>query len=216
MSGCGRGQGMTDYLEELLDQLEEEEAGTAARWPEGQAPAWAGVPGCAALWEEELTGHSPCVRQGGRQSGGRRWEYWTLQGKWRPPFFPGRQRYGQLPGGPVPPGNGGTRCLCTRDSRRLRPGLCRSWTHWRRLPGRAGAPRPAGAGGALGTDGGTGAGRSRGGPASARVETGELTTPGRAGRRPWGWSERGEDPAAAVDRAFQRDSRRYDQGFALY
>ena len=45
---------MTDYLEELLDQLEEEEAGTAARWPEGQAPAWAESPGCAALWEEDV------------------------------------------------------------------------------------------------------------------------------------------------------------------
>ena len=98
-----------------------------------------------------------------------------------------------------------------RDSRRLRPGRCRSWTHWKELE------RPALLEQAERLE--RTVGQARGGAAavrSARVETGELTTPGRAGRRPWGWSERGEDPAAAVDRAFQRDSRRYDQGFALY
>ena len=30
---------MTDYLEELLDQLEEEEAGTAAHWMDALGPA---------------------------------------------------------------------------------------------------------------------------------------------------------------------------------
>ena len=46
--------------------------------------------------------------------------------------------------------------------------------------------------------------------------TGGTALSGLAVRQSGGWLERGEDHAAAVDRAFQRDSRRYDQGFALY
>ena len=77
------------------------------------------------------------------------------------------------------------------------------------------AARPAGAGGALGPGGETGAARGHGGPLH-RVVDGRNSSvrPGSpAVRRVAG---AGEDHAAAVDRAFQRDSKRYDQGFALY
>ena len=61
--------------------------------------------------------------------------------------------------------------------------------------------------------------RARRGDATVRApwaEEGRTALSGRTGQRSGGWLERGEDSAAAVDRAFQRDSRRYDQGFALY
>ena len=51
---------MTDYLEELLDQLEEEEADVAAHWPEDLAPTWAEFPGGAEpRGETRTTGRSP-------------------------------------------------------------------------------------------------------------------------------------------------------------
>ena len=205
---------MTDYLEELLDQLEEEEAGTAARWPEGQAPAWAESPGCAALWEEELTGHSPVSD---RAEAVRREALGVLDpsGEMETTFLPGPSEIWAAAWGPVPPE------MAAPDA--YVPGFqeTAAWTvpQLDALEEAAGKElkRPALLEQAERLE--RTVGQARGGAAavrSARVETGELTTPGRAGRRPWGWSERGEDPAAAVDRAFQRDSRRYDQGFALY
>ena len=203
---------MTDYLEELLDQLEEEEAGTAA--PEGQAPAWAESPGCAALWEEELTGHSPVSD---RAEAVRREALGVLDpsGEMETTFLPGPSEIWAAAWGPVPPE------MAAPDA--YVPGFqeTAAWTvpQLDALEEAAGKEleRPALLEQAERLE--RTVGQARGGAAavrSARVETGELTTPGRAGRRPWGWSERGEDPAAAVDRAFQRDSRRYDQGFALY
>ena len=206
---------MTDYLEELLDRLEEEEADVAAHWPEDLAPTWAEFPGGAEPREEtRTTGRSP-VTDLPEAVWTEAWEALEPPEAVESALPPGPPETWTAARGPVPPEKEPTDAhipgsleaaawpspqpdaLEEADGRQSeRPALLE---RAERLGWAVGQAR-------------------RGGTAvrSAGVETGELTTPGRAGRRPWGWSERGEDHAAVVDRAFQRDSRRYDQGFALY
>ena len=89
---------MTDYLEELLDQLEEEEADVAAHWPEDLAPTWAEFPGGAEpRGETRTTGRSPVTALPEAV-----WTEacWNPRRRWSPPSFLGRLRHGQLPGGP--------------------------------------------------------------------------------------------------------------------
>ena len=52
---------MTDYLEELLDQLKEEDTGTAARWLDTLGPALAEPPGGAGLRELEREARRPAA-----------------------------------------------------------------------------------------------------------------------------------------------------------
>lgn len=206
---------MTDYLEELLDQLKEEEADVAAHWPEDLAPTWAEFPGGAEPREEtRTTGRSP-VTALPEAVWTEAWEALESPEAVESALLPGPPETWTVARGPVPPEKEPTDAhipefleaaawpapqpdaLEEADGRKSeRPALLERAERLDR------AVRQA----------------RRGGTAvrSAGVETGELTTPGRAGRRPWGWSERDEDHAAVVDRAFQRDSRRYDQGFALY
>ena len=174
---------MTDYLEELLDQLEEEEADVAAHWPEDLAPTWAEFPGGAEAVESALLPGPP--------------ETWTVA---RGPVPPEKEptdahipEFLEAAAWPAPQPD----ALEEADGRKSeRPALLERAERLDR------AVRQARRGDT--------AVRSTGSPA------GGTALSGLAARQSGGWLERGEDHAAAVDRAFQRDSRRYDQGFALY
>lgn len=206
---------MTDYLEELLDQLEEEEADVAAHWPEDLAPTWAEFPGGAEpRGETRTTGRSPvtalpeavCTEA---------WEALESPEAVESALLPGPPETWTVARGPVPPEKEPTDAhipefleaaawpapqpdaLEEADGRKSeRPALLERAERLDR------AVRQARRGDT--------AVRSTGSPA------GGTALSGLAARQSGGWLERGEDHAAAVDRAFQRDSRRYDQGFALY
>ena len=212
---------MTDYLEELLDQLKEEDTGTAARWLDTLGPALAEPPGGAGLRELEREARRPAALEAAGnpelsalvQAAAQGVlatsedveaflpsdppEDWTAAWSSVPPEGETPEirilGYQEDPDWNVPQLD-----VLTEASREgvERPALLEQAEHldqavertWR---GRAAVRAP-------------------------RVEAGRTALQDWVGRRSGGWPERGEDPAAAVDRAFQRDSRRYDQGFALY
>lgn len=206
---------MTDYLEELLDQLEEEEADVAAHWPEDLAPTWAEFPGGAEpRGETRTTGRSP-VTVLPEAVWTEAWEALESPEAVESALLPGPPETWTVARGPVPPEKEPTDAhipefleaaawpapqpdaLEEADGRKSeRPALLERAERLDR------AVRQARRGDT--------AVRSTGSPA------GGTALSGLAARQSGGWLERGEDHAAAVDRAFQRDSRRYDQGFALY
>ena len=184
---------MTDYLEELLDQLEEEEADVAAHWPEDLAPTWAEFPGGAEpRGVTRTTGRSP-VTALPEAVWTEAWEALESPEAVESALLPGPPETWTVARGPVPPEKEPT------DAHIPEFLEAAAWP----------APQPDALEEADGRKSERPA-RSTGSPA------GGTALSGLAARQSGGWLERGEDHAAAVDRAFQRDSRRYDQGFALY
>lgn len=206
---------MTDYLEELLDLLEEECTDAAAHWPEAFVPTPAASVGGAEPWEETLTtGRSP-VTDLPEAVWTEAWEALDSPEAVESAFPPGPPGTWTAVRGPIPP-------------EKEPPDAC--------IPGSPeGAAWPVPQPDALEEADGKQSerpalleraerlertvGQARRESAAVRfagMPAGGTALPHQAGRRS-GWrSERGEGSAAAVDRAFQRDSRRYDQGFALY
>lgn len=201
---------MTDYLEELLDQLKEEDTDTAARWLDTLGPALAEPPGGAGLRELEREARRPAALVQAEAQGVLATsedvdaflpsdppEDWEAAWSSVPPEGETPEirilGYQEDPDWNVPQLD-----VLTEASREgvERPALLEQAEHLDQAVERT----------------------WRGGAAvrAPRVEAGRTALQDWVGRRSGGWPERGEDPAAAVDRAFQRDSRRYDQGFALY
>ena len=212
---------MTDYLEELLDQLKEEDTGTAARWLDTLGPALAEPPGGAGLRELEREARRPAAL--GTASNP---ELSALvQAEAQGVLATSEDVEAFLPSDPpedwaaawssVPPEGE------TPEIRILGYQEDPDWN----VPqldvlteaSREGVERPALLERAERLD--RAVGQARRGDTAVRStgsRTGGTALSGLAVRQSGGWLERGEDHAAAVDRAFQRDSRRYDQGFALY
>ena len=210
---------MTDYLEELLDQLEEEEAETAAHWMDALRPAL-----FDPLSESSGSAEPEAVGRQARSPAAQRAEN-GLEGP--PPVqaeaqgsLEAQEDVGASPASapqeawaatwsPAPPEE-------KRSEARI---LGRLWApDWSvsqpdvlAEAAVEGGERPALLEQAEQLN--RAVERARRGDATVRAPWAEE---GRTGQRSGGWLERGEDSAAAVDRAFQRDSRRYDQGFALY
>ncbi len=208
---------MTDYLEELLDQLEEEEAGVAARWPETRVPTPAALSGGTELRETEFTGLRSAAEL---EADGMELpqEVWmetisTLgaEGVVLNADLIGNGAAVRLPvlledhtTGLLVPGDRHAAWAAPQPAaleeaagqRASRPALLKRAERLERMVQQAQ--------------------REGGAVRSTGMSEGGMDLPHRAGRQPGGWPERGEDHAAAVDRAFQRDSRRYDQGFSLY
>lgn len=200
---------MTDYLEELLDQLEEEDTGTAARWLDTLGPALAEPPGGAGLRELEREARRPAALA----AAGNPELSALVQAEAQGVLATLEDVDAFLPSAP-PEGE-------TPEIRILGYQGAPDWN----VPqldvlaeaSREGVERPALLEQAEHLDQAVERTWRRGAAVSApRVEAGRTALQDWVGRRSGGWPERGEDPAAAVDRAFQRDSRRYDQGFALY
>ena len=192
---------MTDYLEELLDQLEEEEAETAAHWMDALRPAL-----FDPLSESSGSAEPEAV---GRQA-----------------RSPAAQRAENGLEGPPPVQAEAQGSLEAQEEKRSEARILgRLWApDWSvsqpdvlAEAAVEGGERPALLEQAEQLN--RAVERARRGDATVRApwaEEGRTALSGRTGQRSGGWLERGEDSAAAVDRAFQRDSRRYDQGFALY
>lgn len=212
---------MTDYLEELLDQLEEEDPGAAARWLDTLGPALTEPPGGAGLREPEYGTRGPVALAAADklelsapvQAEAKRVLAAPEDVENFLPYDPPEDWADACP--PVP---------TEGETPETRIPDCQWETDWN-------VPKPD----VLAEASGKGLERPAlleqaerldravewtwSGGAAVRapgVEAGRTALTDWRGRRSGGWTERGDDPAAAVDRSFQRDSRRYDQGFALY
>lgn len=221
---------MRDYLEELLSLLSPGEEGEAAQWqiaevglvPQTERSELSGKGGAASpkpgpearslLWRQEqapdLAAQAEALRLEG-MAGTDVWRdmetenvlYDTAPAESAPGSLLSPE---DLAGGEAP-------VLPNLDSARRSPALLRQGQDLERsaarawlLAARSGLQSSAAGSAALGKE--TSGRLSLPGGTQAGSGWRELRT---------GWPE-GEDPALLVDRAFQRDSRRYDRGFSLY
>lgn len=221
---------MRDYLEELLSLLSPGEEGEAAQWqiaevgfaPQAERLEGAGEGGTAAsepgpegrslLWRQEQAPSSAAQTEALRLEGMAGTDVWRDMGT-------EDALSSTVPAEGVPENllspedlaDGEAPVLPNLDSARRSPALLRQGQDLERsaarawlLAARSGLQSSAAGSAAWGK--GTSGRSSLPGGTQAGSGWRELRT---------GWPE-GEDPALLVDRAFQRDSRRYDRGFSLY
>ena len=222
---------MRDYLEELLRALaaEEETEETPARWQtevefppaEGRAPEQesealadileaAGSAAAVSLWGE-LPETSPLLPPLLDQGGQSLEESWNSGDREQAEWFPGdgARLSSRFPLLSLERDSLSLSALEQENDRR-RPALLEQLRTLERAAAQA-AALPSRRSSSLGDVHARSAARS-----GAR----DLSAPAGQAASYWGGAQEnrlgGTDPAQAVDRAFQRDSRRYDRGFSLY
>ena len=215
---------MTDYLEELLSLLpQESEEEAAGQWQLDSVPAAGLLEPVSSERPEEEIGTAPALKAERPRSGldeslsqagpaaldvesgmdaGPSWlEEESPERAARPPASPLlQQETAQL-----------RTSLAERPQSRQRPALLEQAQALERTAAQAQTLAPAGRG--LGAASAlVGTSRARSSMDALEPAEGNVSAWAHGIERRTG----GEDPARLVDRAFQRDSRRYDRGFSLY
>ena len=217
---------MTDYLEELLDQIVQEELREpAAQWLSGAVEPFGG------------DSRAPVASWGEGAAQEELWPLMDMADLQLPPALQGEMGEGAIsparaeqeenwPSELEPP-DGGTRVPtgaglfpgmgepetegarpAVREEERETPALLEGLLRGEGAARRARALAAGGDAAGIRTAGGRAGGAlPPDAPLSGRTSFGGWPQGSQAGER---------DPALAVDRAFQRDSRRYDRGFSLY